>query len=516
MSYIHESGSLQSIIQSIKDFKSMVITSKNNRSETYLDRSSISRATKDLVASFPVLCDDSISSSTAAMITKACERNSLTMLQLLFSSAYLQGRSGREVLSQWHNNMDTDYGMDELLDIMRSFDESSSLNTIAINQAIREFGPVYSQFINDTRTYPASSFSENSINSFEVDLGASGGFDVRQIHEARDKKDDWSKSAAQIANDIMEDRDKLDQQSKTATSLSQRSKNNLDIAKFAMQHAFDVSSSNRNYQFNYDREEQRKKEAEKEFNYRTKRDDMKYDMDMTKQNYEYLTHQLVSSDVKKINELVPSMLILQFDAVNADGGPNKEYRVLKNAIIGVKARLIPCDSFEIVDHIRSIEKTKVSLLNFFRATTNEISFARDFIGAVDQAKIEAKQNSKLSKTSPIWRALQNRSNKSVMNRLRKNKANDASAITTLVVSSEVVNILKKDYNIDLNVPAKAKYVMEQYNLLCLVIVDEQTQVARFLYDGEKYFQDYSFDMLERETGDGSYKKIVNLLSTINR
>ena len=222
MSYIHESGSLQSIIQSIKDFKSMVITSKNNRSETYLDRSSISRATKDLVASFPVLCDDSISSSTAAMITKACERNSLTMLQLLFSSAYLQGRSGREVLSQWHNNMDTDYGMDELLDIMRSFDESSSLNTIAINQAIREFGPVYSQFINDTRTYPASSFSENSINSFEVDLGASGGFDVRQIHEARDKKDDWSKSAAQIANDIMEDRDRLDQQYKTANNLSAR------------------------------------------------------------------------------------------------------------------------------------------------------------------------------------------------------------------------------------------------------------------------------------------------------
>ena len=145
-----------------------------------------------------------------------------------------------------------------------------------------------------------------------------------------------------------------------------------------------------------------------------------------------------------------------------------------------------------------------------------ISFARDFIGAVDQAKIEAKQNSRLSKTSPIWRTLQNRSNKSVVNRLRKNKANDASAITTLVISSEVSNVLKKDYNIDLNIPSRAKYIMEQYNLLCLVLVDEQTQVARFLYDGEKYFQDYSFDMLERETGDGSYKKIVNLLSTINR
>ena len=68
----------------------------------------------------------------------------------------------------------------------------------------------------------------------------------------------------------------------------------------------------------------------------------------------------------------------------------------------------------------------------------------------------------------------------------------------------------------LNLLVQLQVMLEQYNLLCLIIVDEQTQVARFLYDGEKYFQDYSFDMLERETGDGSYKKIVNLLSTINR
>ena len=58
--------------------------------------------------------------------------------------------------------------------------------------------------------------------------------------------------------------------------------------------------------------------------------------------------------------------------------------------------------------------------------------------------------------------------------------------------------------------------MESYNLMGLVIVDESVEVARFLFDGEKYFQDYSFGSLERETGDSSYKKVINLISKINR
>ena len=88
--------------------------------------------------------------------------------------------------------------------------------------------------------------------------------------------------------------------------------------------------------------------------------------------------------------------------------------------------------------------------------------------------------------------------------------------TTLVLTSEEVNFMKSEYNIDLNIPAKAKGIMEQYNLMCLCIVDEEVEVARFLFDGDKYFQDYSFSALERETGDSSYKKIINLMSKMNR
>lgn len=520
MSYINESGPLEAIIQAIADFGSdvgsMIKNSKNNRAKEYLDRSSISRATKDLVASFPVLCDDSISSGTAAMITKAIERNCLVMLQMLFSSAYLKGSNAREVLSQWHKNIDDDKGMDELLDLIAAFESAKDYDSIEFRQILKEFAPVFQQYLQDQRVYPISSFSENAISSFEVELSRRGDLDVRQITE------DYDPLTSVEVQRFQAEQDKANQRQQTdhANLMNNRVKNNFDKDKFVAQHNMDID----NYNLQYNKfkhqigQDDIKNQLERDkYNQQVKDSDRRYAMDVTNQYQNYLTKQLLPSDVKKVNELVPSMLILQFDAIDSNTGTvTKNYRVLKQAIVGVKARLIPCDSFEVIDHIRSIEKTKVSLLNLFRATTREISFARDFIGAVDQAKIEAKQNSKLSKTSPIWRALQNRANKSTLNRLRKNRANDAGAITTLVVSNEVSNILKKDYNIDLNLPSKAKYIMEQYNLLCLIIVDEQTQVARFLFDGEKYYQDYSFDMLERETGDGSYKKIVNLLSTINR
>ena len=76
--------------------------------------------------------------------------------------------------------------------------------------------------------------------------------------------------------------------------------------------------------------------------------------------------------------------------------------------------------------------------------------------------------------------------------------------------------MKNDSNIDMTNPKVARYVMESFNLMAIVLVDEQLEVAHFLLDGENQFQDYTFGALERDTGDGSYKKIINLISKINR
>ena len=53
-------------------------------------------------------------------------------------------------------------------------------------------------------------------------------------------------------------------------------------------------------------------------------------------------------------------------------------------------------------------------------------------------------------------------------------------------------------------------------LFSLMFSWKQEYIGEKIFDGEKYFQDISFTSLERETGDGSYKKVVNLISKINR
>lgn len=504
-----------------------VSSRQKNKSETdfgykdqgALQRSSIMRASKDLVMSFPVLCSNTINPTTAAMITKAVERNAVTTLQLLFSSAYLKGYNGQDVIKKWHNNMDSDMSMDEYLDIIDSF--SSALDESALGETSRYVDEMIAECVANVERYPESSFAENSINTFSVGENYNGLY-VRQL-----VTENIVRPGGNNNPDIDPENIIIDPFTGQPISRNQFQAN-MDYTNYNLKKAQhdnqqqnqsnqNLAQADRNKKID-DREDKKLNLDQQKFGL----DKQKFELDTDRNNrgklsdqQSYFTQQLLDSDVKKANELVPSMIIVRFNAIDPDNPKN--VGIEKQFIAGVKARLVPCDSFEIIDRIRSLEKNKVNLTNLIRATTKEISFARDFVAGIEQAKIDAKQNSKLSRTSPIWRSLQNRSTKSGLNRLKKKaRSNDAGAITTLVVTQEEVNFLKKEYNLDINIPSKAKSIMEAYNLMCLVIVDEDVEVARFLFDGEKYYQDYSFNVLERETGDSSYKKVVNLISKINR
>lgn len=529
MPYIHEESIFPAIMKVIGNFSSDKERRKAEKNKGYKDygslqRSSIMRASKDLVMSFPVLCSNTINPTTASMINKAIERNMVTTLQLLFSSAYLKGYSGQEVIKKWHNNMDDDMSMDEYLDVIDSF--SASLDN-SFREATKYSDDMIRECTENLHRFPESSFSENSINTFAVTENYNG-INVRQvITEANDTEifnpanRFYTTTKAQFDADM--EYEKLYQRNREFDAQQQNNINRSMIDKERNRLNAEYNDKRLdldNRRFGLDQE--RNNLDRDKFDYQRGLDDRKYNLDLERNRrsaladeHQFFQRQLLDSDVKKCNELVPSMMIVRFNAIDPENPINTA--VEQQFIAGVKARLIPCDSFEIINRIRSIEKNKVNLVNLIRATTKEISFAKDFVAGIEQAKIDAKQNSKLSRTSPIWRSLQNRATKSGLNRLNKKvKANDAGAITTLVITQEEVNFLKKEYNIDLNIPAKAKTLMEAYNLIGLVIVDENVEVARFLFDGEKYFQDYSFGTLERETGDGSYKKVINLISKINR
>ena len=105
----------------------------------------------------------------------------------------------------------------------------------------------------------------------------------------------------------------------------------------------------------------------------------------------FFTRQVLDTDFKKANELQPTLLVVNFNSVGADGNTVIER---KSFIAGVKCRMMGTDAMDIVERLVSKNKTKLSFKNLLRATTGEISFARDFLLAINQQKLNAKNAAK--------------------------------------------------------------------------------------------------------------------------
>lgn len=221
--------------------------------------------------------------------------------------------------------------------------------------------------------------------------------------------------------------------------------------------------------------------------------------------------QLLSTDVKKANELVPTTMVVNFITVEGDTPVSTT-----GVIIGVKAKLYPVDSQDLINHIKSKVADTNWLNTLIRASTKEISFWKDFVFAIDKAKIDALSNSRRGSSSKMWKVLERRALKS---RIRRGTStiNDATAITSLVLSQEEVEYLKKMENINLEEPRIVRAILESYNLMSIVIVDEAMEVCKFVFDtGDDTFETIGFNLLEREASDNSYKKIVNLMTKVAR
>ena len=231
---------------------------------------------------------------------------------------------------------------------------------------------------------------------------------------------------------------------------------------------------------------------------------------ITKDGFDMVRNQILDSDVKKANELIPTSIVINFVSVK-DGKP-----ISTQAVIGVKAKIYTADSTDIINRIIVKNKDNNYLQQIIRATTREISFFKDFMFAVDKAKIDALSQSRKGSSSKMWKILERRAVKSKFRQALASK-NDSTAITTLVVSQEDVETLKKTENINVEAPAVIRPIMEAYNLMGFCIVDESTEVAKFIFDtGDDMYETLSFTLLERESRDNSTKKLINLMTKMSR
>lgn len=228
-----------------------------------------------------------------------------------------------------------------------------------------------------------------------------------------------------------------------------------------------------------------------------------------KDMYDIFNRQLTQAQCDKANELMPSTMIVNFIYKGDNGKP---YQV--NAVCGIKAKLYPVESMEIINRVVSKYKDSNGLFNLVRASTREISFFKDLAFMIDKAKIDAVNMSKESNNARLFKVLERRAAKNRFSTLLKK--NDASPITSLVISQEEVEYLKKYNNIDMEKSYVTRSILEKYNLMDIMIVDETLEIVKSLFDdGDSQFELYTFDALEKQAKDNSYKKIVNLMSRLN-
>ena len=161
-----------------------------------------------------------------------------------------------------------------------------------------------------------------------------------------------------------------------------------------------------------------------------------------KSRQDLIRGQLLDTDVKKANELIPSMMVVNY--INASTGEP----IPDQMVIGVKAKIYALDSIDIINRIKIKNHDHRGLLKFIKATTREISFFKDFLFAIDKAKVDALSQSRRGSSSKLWKILERRSTKSKIRRAM-GRINDASAISTLVITQEEVEYLKKIENINL-------------------------------------------------------------------
>lgn len=484
----------------------------NNNSKYYIG-GSISRYAKNLTMSFPVLVDDSLSIETAQMISRANEKNIASMLELLFASMSINshdGTTGKDVIGMFHKNIDSmsaDEYIDYANDFMNNYKEAAYLPSVSVAE-VRDIQQEMCRILRQPKkVFPVDSFSENSIADYMCKDTFRGTIvfestAIRENNEGRDLdakrfgyqqwRDQYTDTREDERNKVLDAQKDRDYNLRLAQSKYQQNRD--DINDKQREKELRLRKQQYTHQVDQDADAALRNDA---------RDRANNLRDLNNLNQ----HRILDSDFKKANELQPTMMIINFNIVGDDDNTIVDR---KSFVAGVKCRMIATTSTDIEERLLSTNKTQLSFKNLIRANTGEISFAKDFILAVDQQKLDAINDVKKGEAAKLWSTLKKRSIKNNVRKIQRDK-NDATSIATLVVSQDTVNYMKSNANFDISLSKNAKMVMDRYNLLCLVIADETNEVAKFMYDGNDDFESVSYLVLSREAKDKELRKATDML-----
>lgn len=517
--YFHESvvRDIVDVLTSLKDYDEVQFINNSNANRSF---KSITSATKDLILTFPVMVSTDIEPDNAIMIAKAHEKKMASLLHILFTAISVENNEDVfDYVKKFHSNMGSMTGTldsyaDSLDKMAASFGESYD-QTLKIDKDV--LNTVLEDLKESDYTLP-DDVKESSLESYKIVPGYRTG--MRDVIIKENKKEviyEWRRDNAT-------DRASFNSRQDAASLISSYGYDPDNPPDFNSINVGDRHPDGRSVATNQNLSDLRAaysylatQDPEKS-NPLPGRNRYKAGFENDKQYAEYMKNMadfhgkaVLNTEYKKANELQPTMMVINFMRHSETSGDT-----INTAVIGIKAKIYPVSSADICNRISGKLDDKNVLTNFIRATTNEISFFRDFLFAIDNAKMDAMSYGKKATSNKLWKVLERRSTKSKFRRSLK-MYNDATAITTLVLSENDAEYLKKVHSIDILDVSKARKILDAYNFMCICVLNQSTEVASILYDtGDDTYEMIPFSGLEREASDNSYKKMVNLLSKVSR
>lgn len=446
---------------------------------------SITRANKDLTMIFPVMASSTIEAASAQLVGRALERKFVTLTQMLLSAISItSSKDAIDHLKNVHSNLDLNNFFD--VDDYIYASQESAVNHIFDTTEIKAIYESYKQ----------QRLTSKPINHLHEFLSK----------DVTDAIASQPRVAANIANrqfNDLSDEDKARAMNFMNTDTVKRNKDLSRQNKSLNQQLRDLENDTKKMRSNFTKTQLQNNKRLNSVNKTNA--ELQSRLDALPRRAASLP-QTRDADYKKANELQPSVLQIQFISTNDNNDP-----ITVDAYIGVKTKLYAVDANDINNHIVSKRSYNFSLYNLIKATSGEIEFWRDFVFAIKKAKIDAVSNTNRGSSSKLWKVLERRAIASKLNRFMSAR-NDATAITTLMMSAYDVEMLRKMEDIDISDSRVARKLMDDYNLVGIVIVDDSTESAKFIFDtGDDEYETYTFRTLKRDD-KMDYKQMIQLLA----
>ena len=499
--------------------KAMSSVTKKKASNDY-SYSSVAKASSKLMAIFPILASRTVSKETAHRIQKYIEQQGCMMLQLALQQANISGaKNGIEYLRTFHQNLSIgNNGLDALGDVLNTYADQLSAQNSATDISSQMLNDRIMEAVTEAFCDPSNFISDDSITLSAVQVN-----DILKMVAEGDSFKVYDTQLNPVSiQDYMVNESSHNRYHVSIKALNEADKKGAystekeyddeyydDLKNNKKTTGYDYYKRNKELQSDQHQKEDRAytlAERKRQEDERKRQED---ERKMQIERKKHLVSPLKDQDIKKMNDSMPSLLLVRFYTKDGNGDATS---VATEFIIGVKAKIVGCDSVEILRRIANDNTDGKFFINLMRTITGELK-KRDFLFGLSRTYEDLASTKRKGALGDVWALLKNRAFAS-KEAVRNGKTNNFSAITTVVISREDAEDLFREENLDVTNVKVARHFMESYNLLGFVICDESTESLQVLFDdGSNVFDEISFTMLDRETQDGgTYKKLINLIA----